>query len=711
MNRIVALLTLVVTVMTASAQTYAGKVNTLIGTKGSGLTSGYLFPGATYPHGMVQFTPSYFAKHAGFVINQASGGGCEHMGNFPTFPVKGSLTASPDLIRNARITVTSEEGQAGYYKAMVQGDVKAELTVTARTGMARYTYPDSEQQGTVIIGVGLAANPIKEAAAVVTTPHSVEGYADGGSFCGSPTPYKVYFYAEFDRDAIVTGTWKDKALHPGATFAQGENSGLYLTFDLSQGRELQYRVGISYVSVENAKENLCAENDAWSFDATRTQCQQAWDKTLGMIEIQTADEVRARQFYTHLYRAFIHPSVCSDVNGEYMGADFAVHKTNFKQYTQFSNWDTYRTQIQLLAMLEPQVASDIVVSHQDFAQQSGGSFPRWVMANIETGIMQGDPSAILVCNAWAFGARNYDPKPLFTIMRKGAEEPGAKSQSQETRPHLKQYLEKGWCPASMQLEYTSADFAIGQFALYAVGDAFTAARYQHFARSWKNLWNEETGWLQSRHGDGSWKGIGDDWREATYKDYFWMVPYNIKALVELCGGNEKAVARLDEYFSRLDAGYGDEWFASGNEPSWGIPWVYNWCGQPWKTSQVIRRVLNEQYTDAIDGLPGNDDLGSMGSWYVWACLGLYPEIPAVAGFSLNTPLFPKAIVHLPAGDLIITGGSEKTPYTRSLLVNGKKHQGTWLPLSDIEGGATLQFSTSAAPDKKWGTDAEPPSFE
>ena len=153
-----------------------------------------------------------------------------------------------------------------------------------------------------------------------------------------------------------------------------------------------------------------------------------------------------------------------------MGADFKVHQTNAKYYSQFSNWDTYRTQIQLLALLQPDWASDIVVSHQLFAEQSGGSFPRWVLANIETGIMQGDPSSILVSNAWAFGARRYDPKPLFDIMRRGAEVPGAKSQQEQTLPYLQQYLEKGYCPASIQLEYTSADFAIGQYALHAAGD-------------------------------------------------------------------------------------------------------------------------------------------------------------------------------------------------------------------------------------------------
>ena len=544
---------------------YARQVNTLIGTKGVGLASGYLYPGATYPYGMVQFTPSYFSKRSGFVINQLSGAGCEHMGNFPTFPLKGKLKFSPNNILDCRINVSDEKGHAGYYEATVQENIKAKLTVTERTGMANYEFPVDQQYGTVIIGGGVSATPIEQAAIAITAPNRCEGYAEGGNFCGLRTPYKVYFVAEFDTDALETGTWKRDELKSGATFAEGSSSGVYFTFDVNQKKKIQYKIGVSYVSVENARENLKAENTGWDFQRIQKQAEDKWNYYLGKIEVEGTNPDRMTQFYTHLYRSFVHPNVCSDVNGEYMGADFKVYKTHSKQYTSFSNWDTYRTQIQLLAMLDPQVASDIVISHQLFAEQSGGAFPRWVMANIETGVMQGDPTPILVANAYAFGARDYDPKPLFKIMRKGAEEPGAKSQEMETRPGLKQYLEKGYYNASIQLEYTSADFAIGQFALHAVGDEFASWRYFHFARSWKNLFNPETGWLQSRNPDGSWKPLSEDFRESTYKNYFWMVPYNIAGLVEIIGGKENAEKRLDEFFTRLDAGYNDAWFASGNE--------------------------------------------------------------------------------------------------------------------------------------------------
>ena len=566
---------------------YAEEVNTLIGTKGLGLASGYLYPGATYPFGMVQFTPSYFSKSAGFVINQLSGAGCDHMGNFPTFPVKGKLQASPENILNYRINISKEQGHAGYYEATVQEDIRAHLTVTERTGMAKYEFPANQTMGTVIIGGGISATPINQAAIVITAPNRCEGYAVGGNFCGLPTPYKVYFVAEFDKGAVEFGTWKQKELKPNTTFAEGECSGVYFTFDLDKKKDIQYKIGVSYVSVDNARKNLRMENAGWNFDEIRGEAEKSWNHYLSKIEVEGDNADRITQFYTHLYRTMIHPNVCSDVNGEYMGADNRVYKSRSKQYTSFSNWDTYRTQIQLLAMLEPDVTSDIVISHQDFAEQSGGAFPRWVLANVETGVMQGDPTPILISNAYAFGARNYDPRPIFKTMRTNAEIPGAKSQNIEERPGLKQYLEKGYYNASEQLEYTSSDFAIGQFALRAIGDEFSAWRYFHFARSWKNLFNPETGWLQSRNSDGSWKPLSEDFRESTYKNYFWMVPYDIAGLVEMIGGKKNAEQRLDEFFQRLDANYNDAWFASGNEPSFHIPWIYNWVGCPYKTQADV----------------------------------------------------------------------------------------------------------------------------
>lgn len=719
MHRLLKITTLFLAILTASISTaqeqnplsYAKQVNTLIGTQGVGLTSGYLYPGATFPFGMVQFTPTYFAKRGGFVINQLSGGGCSHMGNFPTLPVRGRMAASPENILDFRIGISEEQGHAGYYEARVQDAIQARLTVTERTGMAHYTFPAEDDFGSVIIGGGVAATDIEQAAVVITGPNSCEGYAEGGNFCGVSTPYKVYFVAQFDAGAVENGIWKETQLTPGGRFAEGRESGVYFTFDLSKGRDIRYKIGVSYVSVENARMNLKAENADWDFESVRQQAEQRWNHYLGRIEVEGSNADRITQFYTHFYRVLIHPNICSDVNGEYMGADFKVHRSRTGHYTSFSNWDTYHTQIQLLSILAPDIASEVVLSHQHFAQEAGNAFPRWVVANIETGIMQGDPTPILIANAWAFGARDYDPHPIFTLMRNNAEKPGLRSQQIEARPGLLQYLLKGYYNASEQLEYTSSDFAIGQFALHACGDEFASWRYFHHARSWKNLYNPETGWLQSRNEDGSWKALDADWRESTYKNYFWMVPYNLNGLIETMGGKQAAEQRLDEFFVRIDAGYNDAWFASGNEPSFHIPWVYNWVGRPDKTSQVIRRILDEQYSSAIDGLPGNDDLGTMGAWYVFACTGLYPMIPGVGGFTLNTPIFERVKIHLPKGDITILGGSERKPYTLSLKLNGQDHNTTWIEWEALEKGAVLEYTTSAKAAGKWGTQAVPPSFE
>ena len=693
--------------MASFAEGLSGEVNTMIGTGGAGLVAGNCFPGATMPHGMVQFSPSFFSRQIGFTVNQLMGAGCPHMGNFPTLAFKGDIVNSPYDMVSSRVMISKDKGHAGYYEAEIQ----AELTATERTGMARYTFPASTNKGTVIVGGGVSSTPIKNAAVVITSPHSIEGFSEGGNFCGFPTPYKIYFVAEFDTDASIFGTWKNDKLFFGANFSEGALSGVFLTFNLNGRKKIGYKFAISYVSAENAKENLKTENPDWDFDAVKSSAEKAWDAVLSKIEVRTDNKILKEQFYSHLYHALTVPTLCSDVNGEYMGADGYPHKSTSKQYSSFSNWDTYRTQIQLLSILEPEVASDIVVSHQDFAEQAGGSFPRWVLANVETGIMQGDPTPILISNAYAFGARNFDARRILKIMEKGATVPGAKCQTVETRPELKQYLEKGWCDASIQLEYVSSDFAIGRFAKYAANDEFASFRYFNQAKSWKNLFNPESGWLQSRNEDGSWKPLTDDFREATYKNYFWMVPFDFKGLFKLIGGSKVAEARLDEYFERIDASYWDEWFACGNEPSFHDPWIYNWTGSPFKTQAIVNRILKDAYKPTPDGLPGNDDLGTLGAWYVFACIGLYPVIPGVGGFSINTPIFDEITLHLKNGDLEIKGGSESDIYIKKLKIDGVDFDSTWISWERLQNGAKVEYVTSARPSKTWGLGELPPSFD
>ena len=266
-----------------------------------------------------------------------------------------------------------------------------------------------------------------------------------------------------------------------------------------------------------------------------------------------------KQFYTHFYHALIHPSVFSDVNGEYMGADWNVHKVSagHDYYSIFSAWDTYRTQCQLLAMLYPDESSDMMQSLVDFAEQSGG-YGRWILANIETGVMHGDPTPIIISNSYAFGARNFDIAKAYEYMRKGALVPGTYSQNVEVRPGLNTYIEKGIENASLCLEYTSADYAIGQFALQAMKNEEDATLFMARAENWKNLYDPSTRWLRSRNSqDLSWKHPDSDWREATKENYFWMVPFDLQTLIDTIGGKQNAEKRLDSLFVRMDASYDD----------------------------------------------------------------------------------------------------------------------------------------------------------
>lgn len=701
---------------------YAEKVNTLIGTKGKGhgladryLEAGYTFPGAMLPFGMVQFTPTFFNENKGFVVNQLSGAGCDHMGNFPMLPLTGSLQISPDSMSHFKPGYHDQVTVAGFYKTKLQNGVLCAVTATKRTGFAQFSYPESEKTATIIIGSGINATQLHEAEIKFTSANTLEGYADGGSFCSPQikTNYKVYFVAAFNSKAFVFGTWKDKNLQKNSTQVSGENSGAYLTFDVSQQKIIRYKFAISYVSMKNARQNLKLENPNWNFYQVKTASITTWNKYLGKIQVSGGSKDHTTQFYTHLYHALAHPSLFSDANGQYLGADHQTHTTKgFAYYTAFSNWDTYRTQGQLISLIAPKETGDMMASLIDFAKKSGGGFPRWVMADVETGIMQGDPTSILMANAYAFGVKNYAIKEALQVMRKGAEVPDTRSQEVLTRPDLAQYLSKGYVNASVSLEYNSADFAISQLILNTDSNQQLAKKYLQRAQYWKNLYNPKSGWLQSKTPEGTWKRQDEDWREAGYKNYFWMVPFNLKALIDTMGGKQKAQARLDSFFVKLNANYGQTWFAAGNEPDFEVPWVYNWAGAPYKTQETVQRIINEQYSNTASGLPGNDDLGAMGAWYVFANIGLYPMIPGVGGFSINSPAFPMVKITLGNGKrIIILGGSETKPYIQSLSLSGKNWNSTWLPYDAIKNGGSIHYQLDKKPDTTWGTTQLPPSFK
>jgi predicted alpha-1,2-mannosidase len=483
------------------------------------------------------------------------------------------------------------------------------------------------------------------------------------------------------------------------------------------------KIGTSYVSMENAALNLQTENPGWDFAAVKAAAEDSWRKRLGAIEIEGGTEAQKTMFYTHLYQSFFHPNIFSDVNGEYMGFDNQVHSAQgYTHYANYSGWDIYRTWIQLVAVLFPKDTSDMMQSLVEDSKQAGGGLPIWPVANRETGTMAGGSTTPLIANAYAFGARGFDTDAAYQAMDRDESDPSARCQGFTERPYLVEYLKLGYVSwdhntypgrvsASQVLDYNQGEYALSRFAA-ALGHADRSAFYEKMSENWKNLFNSDSGYIQPREYDGSWYATFDPdfgsldnhtkegFDEGTASTWTWQVPHDLPTLIQMMGGPEKAIARLDDHFTRLNDGTTFLPFPQmgkyswiGNEPEFNTPWVYNWAGAPWKTQALVRRELLEEF---IWHYPGDEDLGAMSAWAVWASLGLYPSIPGVGGFTVGSPLFPRATVHLGNGHTLVIaapGSSESTPYIQALSLNGAALSRTWVDFNDLSStDSELDFS-------------------
>jgi predicted alpha-1,2-mannosidase len=739
-------------------------VNTFIGTANSpfpdylgGNSSGNTFPGATLPFGMVQWSPdtekgfgkdergSYlYADNAirGFSLTHLSGPGCPVFGDVPIMPVIGEIQTSPHSNPYAylgKFSHSNESASPGFYEVTLDSGVKVSLTATQRTGFGRIVFPGSSNS-TILFNVGRNATGVDDSEVRITS-RQITGSVSSGVFCGSKNRYKLYFVAEFDQPIKTSGTWQAENINAGALEIRGKNTGAYVTFDTTRNHNVQLRVGLSYVSSENAILNLRAENNGWNFDTVRQRAKLRWNDALGRIAVGGGSKDQKQVFYSALYHALLHPNTFSDANGEYIGFDDRIHKEPGRtQYTNFSGWDTYRSEAALIAWLFPNEASDMAQSLVVDAQQGGG-LPIWPIANDESGAMYGDPSVPIIVSSYAFGARGFDTKAALQAMIKGAVDPVTKSKSYPQRNGLADYLKYGYIPMeqkglrgspSVALEYEIADFALAQFAK-TQGDDATYREMMRRAQFWIRLFDPDNKYIRGRWSDGSWlpgfdfKAMLYDknlpWRPDSHKSYVegnavqytWMIPHNMRALIDRIGGNEVAIRRLDSFFTELNAGPDRPYFFIGNEPVFAVPWLYNYLGVPWKTQAITRRILTELFTATPGGIPGNDDLGATSAWIVFASIGLYPIIPGVGGFAINGPAFPRVEFRLKNGKLLRITGAEASPtnlYVQELLLDGKNYQSTWLPYESIERGASLSFTLGSKPNVNWATDASaaPPSF-
>jgi predicted alpha-1,2-mannosidase len=734
-------------------------VNPFMGTGVGGTAVGDInaSPAAAVPFGMMQWGPDTSPHRAsgggyhdgdtalsGVSLTHLSGPGCAVYGDVPVLPTVGAISGVPEAT-TARFDPSSQHAAPGRYSVTLgQPAVGMDLAVTTRTGLARFTFP-STTAANVVLKVSDSAAGASAAHAEITGNHEVSGSVTSGHFCDTAGTYTLYFAAQFDHPFQAFGTWSGKRWSSGTRSGAGAHSGVALTFDTTHDRAVEMKVGISFVSVANARANLDAENTGWDVHAVARAATNAWNDALGRIAVTGGTNTQQRTFYSSLYHSLLHPNVFSDDNGQYPGFDQKVHTAaGYTQYANFSSWDIYRSEVQLLALIEPHATGDMMHSLLSDEEQSG-RLPKLPSAAYDSEEMNGDSADPVLADAYAFGVHDFDAHEALRAMVKDADAVGTGVGWDAPRQDNDEYLSRGWIEVdrrdktsfdytiggSETLEYAIDDSAIAQLAT-SLGDTATAATFTRRAGNWRKLFNPATGYLSARRADGSFPpgpafqgsslvGIGQDgWEEGNSIQYTWSVPQDLHGLFEAMGGNAKVVAELDRFFAQLNTSRKQPLDWAGNEPALGIPWQYDAAGAPWRTQDVVRRIATELYAPTPNGEPGNDDLGAMSSWYVWAAIGLYPETPGRADLALASPLFTHVSIalagapigHGPSLTIDAPRASSANRYVQSLQVSGihapavcgvHEYACPWLPASVMQTGAHLTFALAGTPNRAWGT--------
>ncbi|NUP54080.1 MAG: lectin [Catenulispora sp.] len=712
---------------------------------------------------------------SGFSLTHLSGPGCGAFGDLPILPTVGALPADPSHA-TAPFSHTAESASADYY-AVTTGTgasaVKTELTETARSGIGRFTFPATNQSNLLLKLTG-SQNGTSGVTAQLVGDNEIQGSVTSGHFCGASDEYTVNFDIVFDQPFTAHGTWTGKTITPDAsqgsfttsdkaldkpttpTSAPSPSStptlhgdaprestakkeaiqaaaatgpdGLYVTFDSTTTQTLQAKVGISYVSTANAKANLDAEQTGFAFDKVHTTGLAAWNTELNRVQIGGGTPARQQVFYTSLYHALLHPNTFSDTNGQYIGFDNQVHtvQPGHTQVANFSGWDIYHSQVQLEAIIDPAMASNAAQSMVNDAAQNNGMLPKWALNNGETYVMVGDPADAELASYYAFGARDFDTASALKYALAEADTPN------NIRPDLATFEKLGYVPTdgpntccnfygpvSTTMEYGAADAALSQFAA-ALGDTTDATKLMTRAQDWQNLYNPATGILQPRTTSGAFVPAtlttSDNYVEGDASQYRWQIGWNLKGLVSAMGGGPAVAKQLDTFFTKLDEGPPSPYAFMGNEFDYGVPWLYDYTGTPYKAQQVLNRIRTELYTDdPKQSLGGNDDLGTTSALGAFAMLGMFPETPGTADMALNSPEFPLELIHLANGKTITINApgadSVHNFYVQNLRLNGDDWTKPYLPASAFTHGARIDIRMGSTPNKYWGSNKEdaPPS--
>ncbi len=677
--------------------------------------------------------------------------------------VPGSLE-NPDDGYRSRFDHADEIAVPGYYSVVLKDDnIRAELTSTRRAGFHRYTFPKSENARIILdLGHQIGNNSSQELSELtIRDNNTIEGVKSSGFG-------KVCFVAHFSKPFNYYGTFDNDYktpesggnIWPYKNGERGKNIGAFVTFITSENEQILVKVGISYTSIEGARKNLNAEIPDWNFDFVRNKAREIWNNELSGIKIDGAGDNQKEIFYTAMYHSLLAQYISQDVDGTYLGPDGKVHQAKgFDLYGSFSCWDTYRSQHPLLTLTAPDHVNDFIRSVEAKTREYGW-LPAQHFQNVFGEAMVGDHLIPIIADAYIKGFRDFDVAFLYEAMRKKALElPKPPVPLSAGRSGLKYYIEIGYTPVDKvtesvpnTLELAYDDWCIAQLAK-ALGKTGDYELFMKRAYNYRNLWDAKTQFMRPKKYDGSWLEELDGHEQETVKEgdhsyykyfdpllvgrrpnrhytesnawqYIWSVQHDIQGLIDLFGGNKEFISKLDTFFEMSPDITPPKYvgvvgtigqYVHGNQPSHHVAYLYDYAGEPWKTQRRVRQICEELYRNGPGGLCGNEDMGSLSSWYVLSAMGFYPVTPGSKYYAIGSPLFGEVKICTGEGKTFIikaNNNSEKNLYIQSAALNGKSITRTWITQDEISAGGTLIFEMGPQLNRNWGIKPEdaPPSM-
>ena len=698
------------------------------------ITGGDNGPGYSYEHTTIE----------GFAFTQMSGiGWYGDLGNFLVMPTIGDLHTfagtedKPEEGYRSRYDKSTEKASAGYYSVFLSDyKIQAEATALPHSGMLRFTFPESKEARIQVDLARRVGGTSTLQSVEVVDDHTIKGWMqctpDGGGWGNGDgkADYTVYFYAQFSKPFSGHGVWsadipddwgrkredvcseryreaiRQSAIHPSVSAFEGKHLGFYANFETKPDEVILLKSGISYTSLKNAEENLAAEMKDFDFDRTHAECVRLWNDELAKVSVEGGTDEEKRVFYTALYHTLIDPRLCSDINGEYTGADKKIHQTGkFRKRTIFSGWDVFRSQMPLQTIINPEMVNDLVNSLVEIADQSGNEYlERWELLNAYSGCMVGNPAISVLCDAYRKGIRDYDVEKAYRY---------ALNTSRRFSNN-----DDGYTPGNISctLEYDYTDWCMARLAEW-LGKEGDRAHFDKRALSYATIFDPESGWFRPRNEKGVFSSLPEKGRlqegygcvESNPYQQGWFVPHDVEGLAACFGSREAMIAKLDSLFTVSSVVEGAETspdisgligqYAHGNEPSHHTLYLYTMAGEPWKTADKVREVLTTLYHDRPDGLSGNEDVGQMSAWYVLSSLGFYEVEPAGGRYWFGVPLFDRAEVAVPGGSFVVEAANN-TPenrYIQRVTLNGVPYDKPYIDYRDVMAGGCLRFEMGPEP--------------